>query len=56
MEEWSVAGSGSEEDEESATNCLDFGGIKIPPHRLLHLMQASACTYKCEMVEIRACN
>lgn len=41
MEEWCVAGSGSEEDEESATNYLDFGGIRIPPHRLLHLMQAS---------------
>ena len=42
MEDWSVGGSASEEEnggEEGATACLDFGGIKIPPDRLLQLMQ-----------------
>lgn len=42
MEEWSVAGSGSEEDGEAAEPYLNFGGIRIPPERLLQLMQASA--------------
>ena len=45
MEAWSVAGSGSEEDGEEAMTYLDFGGIRIPPHRLLELMQASAGAY-----------
>lgn len=42
MEDWCVSGSGSEDDkpgEEAAGMCLEFGGIKIPPQRLLELMQ-----------------
>lgn len=48
MEEWSVRGSGSEEDNDAATTYIDVKGIKIPPHRLLELMQASACILTCE--------
>lgn len=42
MEDWSVPGSGSEGEGSEAGDGrtpLDFGGIKIPPMRLLELMQ-----------------
>ena len=41
VEDWSVPGSGSEEEAEGGGEeaHLDFGGIKIPHQRLLELMQ-----------------
>lgn len=44
MEDWSVSDSdtgGEENDEQASETCLDFGGIMIPPQRLVELMQAS---------------
>lgn len=41
--------------EETATSYLDFGGIKIPPERLLQLMQASACNL-CVNLHALDCN
>ena len=43
MEEWSVPGTDSENEEspEKSASYVEFGGIRIPPSRLLELMQAS---------------
>lgn len=42
MEDWCVSASDSEDDkpgEGAAETCLEFGGIKISPQRLIDLMQ-----------------
>lgn len=47
MEDWSVAGSDSDDERKGEMRdetYLNFGGIKIPQSRLLQLMQVSQST------------